>query len=114
MNTLEVSIGARVRIIKSRKSDRVGKLATIIGHRRPGRSPTGDINYVHPVDIDGVGSLSENGKPLALEDGTFEVIEGEVIAVNDTMSAAYNLKLLRTGDVYGLVGKDGIARLDDE
>lgn len=114
MSAIQVAIGSRVRILRSRNPDRIGKLATIIGTRRAGRSAvTGMPNYVHPVNIDGVGCFL-NGKPLAVEDGTFEVIYGKYEQLEDAMSAAFSLKLFSTGDADGPVGVDGIARLDDE
>lgn len=114
MDAQRVSVGARIRILRSRNPDRIGKLATIIGDRRPGRSVvTGLPNYVHPIELDG-GLRSVNGKPIAVEDGTFEIIIGEAEAAADDMSAAYALKLMATGDADGPIGADGIARLDNE
>jgi len=111
---LEVTIGSRIRILTSRNPARIGATATIIGHRRPGRSvATGLPNFVHPIDVDGVGR-TVNGKPIGVEDGTFEVISGDAVPVKDTMSPAYALKLRSTGDAHGIIGADGIVRLDDE
>lgn len=115
IKAVAVNIGSRIRILTSRNPDRIGKCAVIIGARRPGRSAvTGQANYVHPVDIDGVGRFGPTGKPLCIEDGTFEVVSGNAAETKDTMSAEYALKLLRTGDADGVVGSDGIVRLDDE
>lgn len=112
--TMHVEIGSRIRILQSRNPDRIGKLATITGHRRPGRHAiTGQPNYVHPVSVDGVGEYV-NGKPIAVEDGTFEVLSGETKEANDTMSAAFALRLARTGDAEGVVDANGMAHLDHE
>ncbi len=109
-----VEIGSRIKILTSRNPDRIGAIATITGARRPGRSAvTGEPNWVHPVEVDGVGRLS-NGKPIAVEDGTFEVLSGTSLEVKDNMSAAYALKLFTTGDADGPVDANGIAHLDEE
>lgn len=112
--TQAISVGSRIRILQSRNPARIGTLATIVGERRPGRSTvTGQPNYVHPVDVDGVGR-EVNGKPLAVEDGTFEVLSGDAKDVKDTMSAAYALRLFSTGDADGPVDENGVAHLDNE
>ncbi len=114
VHNLSAKVGTRIRILTSRNPDRVGKLATIIGERRPGRSSvTGQANYVHPIQLDD-GTTHVNGKPIAVEDRTFEVLSGDTAPVTDRTSAAYALKLQSTGEADGIVGPDGVVRLDDE
>ena len=114
MNTIKVEIGSRIKILKSRNPARIGAFATIVGERRAGRSVVSGLpNYVHPIAVDGIGE-TVNGKPICVEDGTFEVISGKVTSVRDCASAAFVLKLQTTGSADGIKDDNGVTQLDEK